>query len=245
MMIPLDVCGIHKEFRKKAVLHDISFSVREGEVFGLIGSNGVGKTTLIKIILDLLDASQGKISFFGIPHTITASRKNISYLPEKFSPSPFLKGHEFLSLALSFLGKKFDYAKAKEQARFFDLDPQVLDHRLGKYSKGMGQKLGLLSVFMSEAPLLILDEPMSGLDPSARIKLKDMLKNYGKHGKTVFFTSHILSDIEEICNRIAVLDKGKIIFVGSPQEFMVSYQAETLERAFLNAINTEEMRAAS
>jgi len=234
--IPLEILSVAKGFKHKNVLNDISFSVMQGEVFGLIGSNGVGKTTLIKIMLDLLDADKGSVKFFGNTHKEPASRQNLSYLPEKFTPSAFLKGHEFLSLALSFFGKKFDYDDAKARAKQFDLDPSVLDHRLGKYSKGMGQKLGLLSVFMTEAPLLILDEPMSGLDPSARIQLKDLLVDYGKQGKTVFFSSHILADIEEICHRIAVIDSGKLIYVGKPVDFIGLYKADTLERAFLNAI---------
>jgi ABC-2 type transport system ATP-binding protein len=235
-VLPLDINAVNKNFKNKSVLNNVSFSVKQGEVFGLIGSNGVGKTTLIKIILDLLDADNGTVSFFNKPHNLTDNRKNISYLPEKFTPSPFLKGHEFLSLALSFFGIKFDYEDAKARAQALDLDPKVLDHRLGKYSKGMGQKLGLLSVFMSEAPLLILDEPMSGLDPSARIQLKELLTAYGRKAKTVFFSSHILADIEEICNRIAVLNNGKLIYVGTPAEFITTYKGDTLERAFLNAI---------
>lgn len=236
-LLPLEITSLCKSFKNKPVLNDVSFSVQQGEVFGLIGSNGVGKTTMIKIILDLLAADEGKVTFFGKETTLTESRKNISYLPEKFTPSPFLKGHEFLSMSLSFFGKKFDYDEAKTRAISLDLDPKVLDHRLGKYSKGMGQKLGLLSVFLSEAPLLILDEPMSGLDPKARIQLKDLLTAYGKNGQTVFFTSHILADIEEICHRIAVLNNGKIIYVGKPADFRENYKGETLERAFLNAIS--------
>lgn len=235
-LIPLNIDSVCKCFKEKSILKDVSFSVNQGEVFGLIGSNGVGKTTLIKIMLDLLTADSGNVHFFGTKSTLTESRKNISYLPEKFSPSPFLKGHEFLSLSLSFFGKRFDYEAANEKARLLDLDPRVLDHRLGKYSKGMGQKLGLLSVFLSEAPLLILDEPMSGLDPSARIQLKDLLSSYGKEGKTVFFSSHILADIEEICHRIAVVNNGQMIYVGKPADFREAYSGETLERAFLNAI---------
>ena len=108
--------------------------------------------------------------------------------------------------------------------------------RISKYSKGMGQKLGLISVFLSNSEFLILDEPMSGLDPHVRIRLKDILKQYAKSENTIFFSSHILSDIDEICNKIAVIHEGKIIFDGRPEDFKKKFDAKTLERAFLKAI---------
>ena len=126
---------------------------------------------------------------------------------------------------------------ARKHAKSLGLDPKVLDYRVGKYSKGMGQKLGLLSMFLIDAPLLILDEPMSGLDPSARIQLKERLLEYKKKGGTVFFSSHILSDIEEICDRMAVINNSKLIFEGTPKKFLSKFKQKSLERAFLKAIN--------
>lgn len=237
---PLDIVGINKSFKQQHVLHDVSFTVQAGEIFGLIGLNGVGKTTLIKIILDLLRADTGAVSFFGMPATIPKSRKNICYLPEKFYPSPLLRGDEFLSLSLAYYNKKFSLEEAEQKALALGLAPGTLKKTIGKYSKGMGQKLGLLSVFLSEAPLLILDEPMSGLDPSARIQLKEELYAHSRAGKTLFFTSHILADIHEICHRIAVLHEGRIIFVGTPQDFISCYGGENLERSFINAITSQE-----
>jgi ABC-2 type transport system ATP-binding protein len=234
---PLIVESVSKNFKAKKVLDNISLTVSPGEIYGLIGLNGVGKTTLIKIILDLLMQDSGKVEFFGVNASITASRTNINYLPEKFYPSQFLKGKEFLELALSYYGKVFDIKKAEEKASVLGLDPAALQHTIQKYSKGMGQKLGLLSMFLCETPLLILDEPMSGLDPSARIQLKDLLNDYKKQGKTVFFSSHILSDIEEICDNIAVIHDGRIIFAGAPRDFLTKHGGKNLERSFLEAIS--------
>ena len=234
---PLRVESVSKNFKDKKVLRDVSLNVSEGEIYGLIGLNGVGKTTLIKIILDLLAQDSGHVEFFGLSAKTTESRKNINYLPEKFYPSQFLKGKEFLELALSYYGKPFDMKKAEEKALVLGLDPAALQNTITKYSKGMGQKLGLLSMFLCETPLLILDEPMSGLDPSARIQLKDLLNDYKKQGKTVFFSSHILSDIEEICDNMAVIHDGKIIFEGKPKEFLKNHNGKNLERAFLEAIS--------
>lgn len=235
--IPLIVESVSKNFKKKQVLNNVSLKVNEGEIYGLIGLNGVGKTTLIKIILDLLTQDSGNVEFFGIKSSITESRKNINYLPEKFYPSQFLKGKEFLELALSYYGKEFNIKKAEEKAASLGLEPAALHQTITKYSKGMGQKLGLLSMFLCETPLLILDEPMSGLDPSARIQLKELLNDYKKQGKTIFFSSHILSDIEEICDNMAVIHDGHIIFSGAPKEFLKQHSGKNLERAFLEAIS--------
>lgn len=236
MTYPLLVSSVFKQFKDRPVLEDISFDVRPGEIFGLIGNNGVGKTTIIKIMLDLLKPDKGKVQFFGTDCQIPDSRKNIAYLPEKFYPSQFLKGREFLSLSVAFFNKTLDEAKAKEYAETLQLDPAVFDMKISKYSKGMGQKLGLLSVFLSDAPLLILDEPMTGLDPGSRIALKDLLLKYRESGRSIFFSSHILSDIEEICDRVAVLHNRRLIFVGKPEDFRTQYEGDSLERSFLKAV---------
>ena len=235
-MIPLHVHAVHKAFSGRTVLDNVEFSLQQGEIFGLIGLNGAGKTTLIKIILDLINADAGNIEIFGISAKNIAARRKLSYLPEKFQPSRYLCGTEYLDLALSYYGKKIDNAAAREMATAMDLDPNVLQARVGSYSKGMGQKLGLAGAFLVDAPLLVLDEPMSGLDPHARIKLKEQLLSSRKAGKTIFFSSHILSDIDEICDRIGVIHDGKLFFIGTPEAFKQRYNQSSLERAFLDAI---------
>lgn len=233
---PLYVNGVSKSFGDHKVLENVSLEVQEGEIYGLIGLNGVGKTTMIKIILNLLDQDAGDVHFFGESTLLPESRRHISYLPEKFYPSPLLTGEEFLKIALSYYGKELDIKKAKDKAKILKLDPEVLHKRVSSYSKGMGQKLGLLSVFLAETPLFLLDEPMSGLDPQARIQLKDLLLEYKKAGHTIFFSSHILSDIEEICDRMAIIHGGKILFTGEPKTFLKDSKEKSLERAFLKAI---------
>ena len=242
--IPLQINAISKTFGKHKVLEDISFALNEGEIFGLIGVNGAGKTTLIKILLNLLKSDSGSATIFGQDSGTVEAREKLCYLPEKFQPSRYLKGREFLSFALSYYGKKLDAATARQMAADFDLRPEMLDSRVGAYSKGMGQKLGLLSAFMSKVPFLILDEPMSGLDPSARIKLKRMLLDARKAGTSVFFSSHILSDIDEICDRIGVIHDGKLLYVGTPKGFKEAYPAASLELAFLKAIGADDSVAA-
>ncbi len=233
---PLSCTGIVKNYGENLVLNNVSLSLNTGEIFGLIGLNGVGKTTLIKIILDLSRADEGEALLFAEPSTRASARRNVSYLPERFQPSRYLRGEEYLSLCLSYFGKTLDSEKAKEEAIAVDLIPEALTRKVGSYSKGMGQKLGLMGAFMADAPFLILDEPMSGLDPRARIMLKERLLKDKAKGKTIFFSSHILSDIDEICDRIGVISGSKLIYVGKPAEFKQHYPSETLEKSFLKSI---------
>jgi len=233
--IPLKITNIKKEFSKK-VLDGINLEVQNNEIFGFIGLNGIGKTTLIKIILDLIEQDEGEVEIFGISRLLPRARERICYLPEKFQPSSHLKGEEFIKFVLSFYNKKFDEKKAKQLCANLDLKPEMLKEKVTKYSKGMTQKLGLVAVLLSEADLIILDEPMSGLDPKARIALKKELLAYKKLGKTIFFSSHILSDMDEICDSIAVLNNTKIVYHGTPKSFKDKHKLDSLDKAFLKEI---------
>ena len=232
----LRVENVYKAFGEKLVLNDVSISVAPSEIFGFVGLNGIGKTTLIKIIIDLLELDGGGVEIFGIDKILPEARKNIAYLPEKFQPSTQIKGVEFLKFVAGFYKNKFDLEQAQKMAQDLDLDPKALHLKIGKYSKGMTQKLGLMATFLSGAKLIILDEPMSGLDPRARIALKKQLIKYNEAGNAIFFSSHILADMDEICHHIAILNNGKIAFDGKPQQFKEKHQEQSLEKAFLNEI---------
>jgi ABC-2 type transport system ATP-binding protein len=238
---PLAVECISKSYGKHCVLDGISLDLKQGEIFGLVGLNGAGKTTLIKILLDLATADSGTATIFGQPCASVKGRERLSYLPEKFSPSRYLKGYEHLALALSYFGKKLDVEKAQALARSLDLDPAVLSRKVGSYSKGMGQKLGLIGAFMVDQPFMILDEPMSGLDPRARICLKEVMLQAKRDGKTLFFSSHILSDIDEICDRIGIIHDSKLVYLGTAADFKPTFHENSLERAFLRAIGEQKV----
>ena len=243
-MIPLQVDGVSTGYGKRSVIHDVSFTLKHQECFGLIGLNGIGKTTLIRAVLGLKETA-GSISLFGEANSAANARRNIIYLPERFHPSPQLSGWEYLSILAAYFGQAVDRAEARRIAAGLDLDPGALDRRVRTYSKGMGQKLGLVGTFLITAPLMILDEPMSGLDPRARVMLKDRLVEARNGGRTVFFSSHILADIQEICDRIGVLHAGHLIYVGTPQDFIAAYGSPTLERAFLASLEQVEKTAAA
>lgn len=243
----LEIINVSKKFinsaffsRKqieKSVLDNINLKISDKHIFGLAGLNGIGKTTIIKIILDLLREDCGEVLLFGVSNKCPSSRKSVYYLPERFYPSQYLTGYEFLDLSLSFYGKKLDKKETSLICEKMVFDNKALDQVVRKYSKGMGQKLGLISCLLSGAKLLILDEPMTGLDPKARVVLKNALREYANNGGTVFFSSHILDDIEEICDEVAVLHDGKIRFNGSPDAFMKKYSESKIEKAFLKCIN--------
>jgi len=235
-MIPLKISEISKNF-SKSVLDNISLEISPNEIFGFIGLNGQGKTTLIKIILDLLDQDNGEVEIFGISRVLPEARKKVCYLPEKFQPSIHQTGQDFLNFVLGFYGIKFNEILAYEISQNLELNYEVLSQKISKYSKGMTQKLGLMAVFLSNADLIILDEPMSGLDPKARIALKNELISYKNKGKTIFFSSHILSDMDEICDKIAVLHNSQIRFYGTPQQLKSQNSSSNLDQAFLIEIN--------
>lgn len=234
----LSIKNLTKSFfnGNKVVLDKINLEIQGNNIFGLVGLNGIGKTTMIKIIIGLLFADDGEVKIDGIDIDNFDVKKKFCYLPEKFQPSQHLTGIEFLDVFCSFFDIKVTLEDAKKMCDEIELDHEALYMPTSQCSKGMGQKLGLMSAFLSNAKLLILDEPMSGLDPQARIAVKKMMVRYKERGNAVFFSSHILADIDEICDDIAILHDKNIIFNGTCDKFKSLNQNDNLEKAFLNAI---------
>jgi ABC-2 type transport system ATP-binding protein len=230
---------VSKRYGARApTLSEVSFAVGAGEFFGLVGINGAGKTTLIKGLLDLHEMSAGSIRIFGTEHTQPSARARLAFLPERFIPPHYLKGRDFLRMMLSLYRQEADEQGILGMLSKLDLEPDVLDKPVRTFSKGMTQKLGLAACFLADRDLTVLDEPMSGLDPKARALVKDQLSAMKARGKTLFFTSHALADIEEICAHMAVLHGGRLRYLGAPAGLLKQTGAATLERAFLDLIST-------
>lgn len=244
-VLALSVKDVSVSYGSHAVVKNLSLDVRSRETFGLIGLNGVGKTTLIKAILGLRSHQNGTIEIAGNDRLHQESRKKLAYLPERFDPAPFLKGIEFLRFSVSFYDLPFDEEAAHLYCKKLALDSSVLNSRIQTYSKGMRQKLGLIGTLLTKCPLLILDEPMSGLDPQARAMVKDTLRVARGEGQTIFFSSHILSDMNEICDRVGVLHMGKIVYCGTPGGLLDAGKNTNIERAFLNLISAETSEEAA
>ena len=234
---------VTKSYPGAAALSAFTFTVEAGECCGLVGANGAGKTTLIKCLLDFCEPDSGTIEIFGLPHRLTDSRARLAYLPERFNPPHYLTGRDFLQFMAKMHRAPYDESRAAAMAESIDLDPATFDKPVRAYSKGMNQKLGLAACLLSGKDLYILDEPTSGLDPRARILLKRRLKALRDEGKTVFFTSHALADVEEMCDRVTVIDGGKLCFTGTPDELVQSQNASNLEQAFMSLVAHETSAA--
>jgi ABC-2 type transport system ATP-binding protein len=229
--------GVVKLYKKQPVLNGLDLDVKSGEFFGLVGVNGAGKTTLIKSLLDFCEIDAGSILIFGINHDNSTARAKLAFLPERFTPPYFLKGKEFLQYMARLHGVQFNHKQVVAIFNILDLDLSVLQKPVREFSKGMAQKLGLAASFLSGKELLILDEPMSGLDPKARFLLKDYLLSLRTQGKTLFFSTHMLADVEALCDRIGILHNGRVCFVGSPQQCCKQFKAGNLEQAYMRCID--------
>lgn len=227
---------VAKKYATKQVLDKVSLEVKQGEFFGLVGMNGSGKSTLIKAILDLTGIDSGEISIGGMSHRKVDSRANVAYLPDRFSPPVHLRGSDFIDYMLKLHRLGYDQQAIDTVLDGLELDKSVMQESVNKLSKGMTQKLGLASCLLSGKTLLILDEPMSGLDPRARVLFKQQLADLKQRGVTVFFSSHVLADVEEIADTMAVLHNSRIYYSGSPENFKQQYGGENAEQAFMNCI---------
>ena len=227
---------VSKAFGPNTALDDVSLAVGCGELFGLVGANGAGKTTLIKCLLDFCTADSGRIEISGVSSRLTSARAPLAFLPERFSPPHYLTGTDFLRYMAELHGKAFDEGRVQRMVEALDLDMAALARSSRAFSKGMTQKLGLAACLLSDKPIQVLDEPMSGLDPKARVLLKRALRTLTVGGSTVFLTSHALADVHEICDRMAVLHEGRLRFVGAPAELIARHGGIDLEHAFLACI---------
>jgi ABC-2 type transport system ATP-binding protein len=227
---------VSKNYGHQAVLQGISLDIAAGMTFGLVGINGTGKTTLIKCLLDFCHVDGGRIEIFGTRHTDSTARARLAFLPERFMPPYFLTGRDFLNYMLALDERITDDDEVRAMFAALDLEAAALDKPVRSFSKGMTQKLGLAACLLAEPDLLILDEPMSGLDPLARARVKQLLRQFREKGHTLFFTSHALSDVEEICEQMVVLHQGRLCFSGTPQSLVQIYSGASMEQAFLNCI---------
>jgi ABC-2 type transport system ATP-binding protein len=228
---------LSKFYGKTQALSEINLNIRPGESVGLVGLNGAGKTTLLKTIVGLIINFDGQVLINDLAATEKEARTSTSFLPEDFSPPLYLTGYDFVSYMLRLSGVSLNQSEVDEFADALELQVNVLSQPIRTYSKGMRQKLGLLTAMLPDTDIIILDEPLSGLDPGARVVVKDALGKLRKKGKTLFFSSHILTDLEEIADRLVIIHEGKEIFDGKPEELR-SYGERSLEDAFLQVIRS-------
>jgi len=232
---------LHKRYGSAVALNDFSLTVAARQTFGLVGMNGAGKTTLLKCLLDFSELDDGEIEIFGVSYRFTRSRSRLSFLPERFNPPFYLTGRDFLRYMLQLQEVVFQDQEVERMFLALDLDLSALSKPVRAFSKGMTQKLGLAACLLSRKDLYILDEPTSGLDPKARALLKAQLRVARDEGKTIFFTSHALADVDELCDQMAVIHRGELRFNGTPDELRERHAAPNLEQAFLACIEARAL----
>ncbi|RKY99483.1 MAG: ABC transporter ATP-binding protein [Candidatus Hydrothermota bacterium] len=205
--------------RRTEAVRDLSLEIKRGEVFGFIGPNGAGKSTTIKMLLSILYPTSGKAWVFGVDVRSPDARKRVGYLPENPRFYDYLSGEEFLRFAGMLAGLSGSRLEKKVESLLKYVG--IYDARkrkLRKYSKGMIQRIGLAQALMGDPDLIILDEPTSGLDPLGRKLTLDLIRSLRSRGKTVFFSTHILKDVEEVADRVGILFKGRLLKVFSLDE---------------------------
>jgi ABC-2 type transport system ATP-binding protein len=209
-------------WKKRTVraLDQLSLTVLSGEIFGFLGPNGAGKTTTLKLLMRLLYPTNGTIRILGQPIDNLATRSLIGYLPENPYFYDYLSGRELLeySAALFCISKTDAKVRAEELLDLVGLERERANRQLRKYSKGMLQRIGIAQALINDPEIVFMDEPMSGLDPIGRREVRDLILRLREKNKTVFFSSHILSDVEALCDRAAILNRGRLVGCGTVQE---------------------------
>ena len=220
-------------FRRRPVeiLRGVDLAVAPNDVFGLLGPNGAGKTTTVKVALGLMRPSSGSVEL-GVP-----SLSQVGYMPENPYFYDYLSGTEFLAFCARLFGLDVETRRERVEALLGDVGLlAAADTHLRKYSKGMLQRIGIAQALINDPELVLLDEPMTGLDPVGRVEVKRIIERLHERGKTVLFNSHILSDVHELCSRIAIMREGRVVWQGSVAEAMDG--AATLEDFFMQVVTT-------
>ena len=240
----IEIKNISKKYKKnKKVINDVNLEIKDGEIFGFLGPNGAGKTTTIKMITGILEIDEGDILIDGksIKKEPIEAKKQIGLVPD--NPDVFLKlkGIEYLNFMADIyeVSTQDRVKRIKELSEKFEIN-NVLNNKIESYSHGMRQKLIIIGVLLHNPKNWILDEPMTGLDPKSSFELKNMMREHANQKNTVFFSTHILDVAERLCDRIGIIDKGKLLFVGTYDDLKKELKEnKSLEELFMEIVENE------
>ncbi len=240
----IEIKNISKKYKKnKKVINDVNLEIKDGEIFGFLGPNGAGKTTTIKMITGILEIDEGDILIDGksIKKEPIEAKKQIGFVPD--NPDVFLKlkGIEYLNFMADIyeVSTQDRVKRIKELSEKFEIN-NVLNNKIESYSHGMRQKLIIIGVLLHNPKNWILDEPMTGLDPKSSFELKNMMREHANQKNTVFFSTHILDVAERLCDRIGIIDKGKLLFVGTYEDLKKELKEnKSLEELFMEIVENE------
>ncbi|HMR99891.1 MAG TPA: ABC transporter ATP-binding protein [Anaerolineales bacterium] len=244
----IEIKNLSKLFARRLAVSDVNLSIENGEIFGLVGPNGAGKTTTMRMLVTLLQPDRGEITVGG--HSVRKFprdvRRMIGFMPDSFGVYNDMTVQEYLD----FFGACYKIPPAQRKTLINDL-LQLVDiaHRRGDMvdtlSRGLKQRLSIARVLIHDPSILILDEPASGLDPRARVEIRELLLEIARLGKTIIFSSHILADVAELCTRVGIMESGKLVALGALNELTEKAMPHRLIRiAFLNRIESEKAQAA-
>jgi ABC-2 type transport system ATP-binding protein len=211
--------GLRKRYRRQTAVDGVSFTIDRGEVVGLLGPNGAGKTTVIKILLGLVRADAGDVLLLGRPAADPRARAKVGYLPELFRYQPWLTATEVLALHVRLAGVTVSAEERRECLALVGLADRAGD-RVGRFSKGMQQRLGLAVALVARPELVVLDEPTSALDPIGRADVRDLLLALKQRDVAVLLNSHLIGEVERVCDRVVILDKGQVVASGTLAELL-------------------------
>ena len=211
--------GLHKTYGRQTAVEDVSFTVGRGEVVGLLGPNGAGKTSVIKMLLSLVRPDAGEVLLLGRPARDPLARAKVGYLPELFRYQQWLTAAEVLALHIRLAGVTVPAAARREGLAAVGLAHRA-DDRVGSFSKGMQQRLGLAVALVARPELVVLDEPTSALDPIGRADVRDLLLRLKEQGVAVLLNSHLIGEVERVCDRVVILDKGRVAASGTLAELL-------------------------
>jgi ABC-2 type transport system ATP-binding protein len=243
----ISVCSLSKHYGAQVAVNELSFEVPAGQILGFLGPNGAGKSTTLKMLTGMLEPTGGGATIAGFDlcaQTIEVKRR-VGFVPESGAVFESLTGLEYLEMVAALYN--IPEAAARERIRqfiaFFDLSFQTLtDKLLGAYSKGMRRKVVITSALLHNPPVVFFDEPLDGLDANAAVGFKTLIQTLAKEGKTIVYSSHILDVVERVCDRVIIIDKGRLLVDGRPDELVAAYGSGTLEKLFTQLTGGAELQ---
>jgi ABC-2 type transport system ATP-binding protein len=233
----ISVQHLTKLFGQQVAVNDLSFDVPAGQIVGFLGPNGAGKTTTLKMLTGMIQPNAGTATIAGFDlYTQTLDvKRNIGFVPESGAVYESLSGLEYLEMIGALYGIPPEQSRLRiyEFISFFDLSPDTLQNKLlGAYSKGMRRKVVITAALLHNPPVVFFDEPLEGLDANASVGFKALIQSLAKEGKTIVYSSHILDVVERVCDRVIIIDKGRLLVDGSAEELVAQHNSGTLEKLF-------------
>ena len=242
----ISVQRLTKRFGTQVAVDELSFEVPAGQIVGFLGPNGAGKSTTLKILTGMLEPTSGgaKICGFDLLHDSIEVKRRVGFVPESGAVFESLTGLEYLEMvaALYAIPQEAALQRIRQFIAFFDLSFETLtDKLLGAYSKGMRRKVVITAALLHNPPVVFFDEPLDGLDANAAVGFKALIQTLAREGKTIVYSSHILDVVERVCDRVIIIDKGRLLVDGKPEELVASHNSGTLERLFTQLTGGTEL----